>query len=323
MVTLVEKLRFFVNYGKSVLKPTRKIAFLGNIIDSVNMTVTLTDERKDNISNECKKLHSKSEASIRNVSSVIGLIVSSFSAIEFGPLHYRSFEKEKIEALKCSSGNFDSLMCISDEMTDNLLWWMNNVHIACRRICHGPIQFEVYSDASLLGWGATFNNQEICGHWSDTEQSYHINALELLACFYALKSFFKDRNHKSIKVMLDNVTAVCYINNMGGINLCNLCNEIESQIWAWCIDRNIWRLASHIPGVDNVVADRKSRKFELMYFMILLMYLECQILIFSQVDLIHKLILIVRGSLTLMQVLLMHLLLIGANSLVSSFLLLA
>lgn len=57
MITLVEKLGFFVNYEKSILKPDQKIAFLANIIDSVKMTVTLTDERKENILNECKKLH--------------------------------------------------------------------------------------------------------------------------------------------------------------------------------------------------------------------------------------------------------------------------
>lgn len=261
MITLVEKLGFFVNYEKSVLKPAQKIAFLGNIIDSVKMTVTLTDERKENILYECKKLHKKSEASIRNVASVIGLIVSSFSAIEFGPLHYRSLERNKIDALKCSRGNFDSLMYISDQMKDDLSWWINNAHFSCRQICHGPIQFVVYSDASLLGWGATFDNQEIGGHWSDIEQSYHINALELVACFNALKSFFKDQRDTSIKVMTDNVTAVSYINNMGGIHS-QLCNDLASQIWTWCIDRSIWLLAAHIPGVENVVADRKSRKFD-------------------------------------------------------------
>lgn len=61
--------------------------------------------------------------------------------------------------------------------------------------------------------------------------------------------------------MTDNVTAVSYINNMGGIHS-QLCNDIASQIWTWCIDRSIWLLAAHIPGVQNVVADRKSRKFD-------------------------------------------------------------
>lgn len=118
-----------------------------------------------------QKIAQKSEASIRNVATVIGLIVSSFSAIEFGPLHYRSLERNKIDALKCSRENFYSIMCISDEMKDDLSWWINNLHLACRQICQDPIQFVVYSDASLIGLGATFDNQEIGSHWSDIEQS--------------------------------------------------------------------------------------------------------------------------------------------------------
>lgn len=117
-------------------------------------------------------------------------------------------------------------------MKDDLSWWINNVHFACRQICQGPIQFVVYSDFSLLGWGATFNNQKIGGHWSVIEQSYHINALELVACFNTLKSFFKDQHDTSIKVMTDNVTAVSYINNMGGTHS-KLCNDIANQIWTW------------------------------------------------------------------------------------------
>lgn len=53
---------FFLNYEKSVLKPAQKIAFLGYIIDSVEMTVTLRDERKENILNEYRNLHKKIEA---------------------------------------------------------------------------------------------------------------------------------------------------------------------------------------------------------------------------------------------------------------------
>lgn len=44
------------------------------------------------------------------------------------------------------------------------------------------VQFTVYSVTSLIRLCATFSNQEIGGHCSDIEQSYHNNALELVAC---------------------------------------------------------------------------------------------------------------------------------------------
>lgn len=61
--------------------------------------------------------------------------------------------------------------------------------------------------------------------------------------------------------MIDNVIVVSYINNMGGIYF-KLCNDIVSQIWIWCIDRSIWLLVVYIFGVENVVVDRKFRKFD-------------------------------------------------------------
>lgn len=38
----------------------------------------------------------KEFVSVRALASLIGLLVSSFSAVDFGPLHYRMLEKEKI-----------------------------------------------------------------------------------------------------------------------------------------------------------------------------------------------------------------------------------
>ena len=45
----------------------------------------------------------------------------------------------------------------------------------------------------------------------------HINALELLAIFYALKAFQSKIHAKHVKVLCDNTTAVNYINNMGSL----------------------------------------------------------------------------------------------------------
>ena len=38
------------------------------------------------------------------------------------------------------------------------------------------------------------------------------------------------------------------------------CNRLGKQIWEWCIDRNIWLSAAHIPGLHNIKADFESRR---------------------------------------------------------------
>ncbi|KAJ8031599.1 hypothetical protein HOLleu_24840 [Holothuria leucospilota] len=61
--------------------------------------------------------------------------------------------------------------------------------------------------------------------------------------------------------MIDNVTAVTYINNMGGIRSVE-CDKMARKLWNWCIERKIWVTAAHLPGDQNVIADRKSRVFQ-------------------------------------------------------------
>jgi hypothetical protein len=70
------------------------ITFLGNVIDSVSMTVTLPKEKVDRIEDECLRLQTKNKTSIREVSRIIGILVSSFSPVDYGNLHYRILEKE-------------------------------------------------------------------------------------------------------------------------------------------------------------------------------------------------------------------------------------
>lgn len=99
-VCLLQNLGFFIHEKKSVFIPTQMITFLGNVIDSVSMTVTLPKEKVDHIKDECLRLQKKKKTSIREVSRIIGILVSSFSAVDYGNLHYRILEKEKRLCIK-------------------------------------------------------------------------------------------------------------------------------------------------------------------------------------------------------------------------------
>ena len=44
---------------------------------------------------------------------------------------------------------------------------------------HGEPDFIIFSDASLLGWGASCDLGQTGGHWLVTETGMSINALEL------------------------------------------------------------------------------------------------------------------------------------------------
>ena len=97
------------------------------------------------------------------------------------------------------------------------------------------------------------------GHWSLVEQTFHINYLELLAVLYVLQSFQVHLEHKHVRALIDNTTAVACITHMGTSHS-DLCNRITKTIWEWCIAKHIWISTAHISGVENVGADKESRK---------------------------------------------------------------
>ena len=61
------------------------------------------------------------------------------------------------------------------------------------------------------------NDKVAGGRWNETESLHHINYLESLAIFLSLKSFFDGKSSLHIGIKSDNITAVAYINDMGGM----------------------------------------------------------------------------------------------------------
>lgn len=259
-VEILQNVGFCINVDKSVLVPTTRIEYLGNIIDSEAMTVTLPARRVEKIVNSCSSLASRNKAKIREVARVVGLLVAAIPAVELGKLHYRILERAKIVALKVEKGNFDKHMTISKEMKMELSWWISEVGTQSRRIFRPAPSVEVFTDASDLGWGGCVLKHSTNGKWTSEESCLHINAKELKAILFTLQSFSHLLKGCHAKVMSDNTTAIAYVNEMGGTKSV-VCNSISIDIWNWCISNDIWITCVHIPGKNNVLADAASRNF--------------------------------------------------------------
>ena len=117
-------------------------------------------------------------------------------------------------------------------------------------LIHPPsCELIITSDASKLGWGAACGVQTTKGSWSSQERSLNINILELKAAFLAIQSFLKHKTNMSIKLRLDNTTAVSYINNKGSTHSPELM-ALTLELWTWCLSRNTYIQAEHLPGVQ-------------------------------------------------------------------------
>lgn len=258
-VTMFDKLGLVVHPEKSVLVPTQRLVFLGFILDSILMRISLTPEKACRVKNACKQLVDTVLPSIRQVAQVLGLLTSSFPGVMYGPLHYRWIEIDKTQALKQCKGNFESAMSLSPEAISDLRWWIESIETAFNQISHDTPQVTMTTDASKTGWGCTCQGTPTGGSWTADEAENHINYLETKAVLLGLRSFSDIISGKSITVLIDNTTAVACLNQMGTCHS-NTINRLVIDIWEWCITHNIWLTASHIPGINNTAADAESRK---------------------------------------------------------------
>ena len=104
---LFTSLGFFANFEKSNLIPSKQIEHLGFILNSTDMTVSLTSKKKISLLAKCREVINCKAPSIRAVAELIGILVSSFTGVEFGHLHYRQLELEKVLALKRVAGDYE------------------------------------------------------------------------------------------------------------------------------------------------------------------------------------------------------------------------
>ena len=150
------------------------------------MTVTPTGKNVQRILSVCATLlkTQKIMPTIKRVAEVIGILVSNFPGAQYGPLHYRHLEQDKYLALLANKGK----------------WWHDNAATLKRDIQHDHPSTSIQSDASTLGWGAIFGTQKTEGRWTPLEAEYHINILELLAAFFALKCFCSHMNNCHIQI---------------------------------------------------------------------------------------------------------------------------
>ncbi len=114
------------------------------------------------------------------------------------------------------------------------------------------------TDASLTGWGAVMSGHPARGLWRG-HLAWHINRLEMLAVFQALKYFLADLRGHHVLVRTDNTAVVSYINHQGGLRSRHL-YRLAHQILVWAQGKLLSLRAVYIPGHLNVGADTLSRQ---------------------------------------------------------------
>ncbi|XP_011858425.1 PREDICTED: uncharacterized protein LOC105555982 [Vollenhovia emeryi] len=243
------------------MDPSTRCRFLGFIYDTVTMSIELPEEKETKIGEQIRKISTVTQCSIRDFAKFIGSLGACCTALKFGWVHMKDFEREKFLALQRNNGNFEACMLLNTELERDFNWWKSHITTAKCAIRRFSPVLEIFSDASLSGWGVYCQGHRTHGHWNKEEKKCHINYLELLSAFFGLKCFAKNLKSSDLLLRIDNTTAIAYINKMGGIRFKKL-SKLAKQIWEWCEERDLWIFASYIRSTENVEADFESRRLE-------------------------------------------------------------
>ena len=259
LIFILTNLGFIINVPKSVTTPTQIIEFLGLLVNSTSLHLSLPGEKLHHIRTEVKQLLQKEQVTARQLAQIIGKLNAASQAVLPAPLFYHSLQGDLQRGLSNNNQSYNALLYLSPLAKEELSWWQEMLgRWNGKVLLHQQESVIIKSDASLQGWGAVCNGVRTGGPWSQSEQQLHINCLELLAATLAVKSFLKDREGSSVLLQLDNQTAVAYINNMGGTVSPQL-TDLAKALWLWALSRDIVLSAEHILGTMNCIADMESR----------------------------------------------------------------
>ena len=209
VIFLLQHLGFLINLQKSKLEPNTKLEFLVVEINSVDVATYLSEEKITDITNLCKKLLLQEEnTTLRELTSLIGKLISTYQAVLPTTLHCCSSQMYQITKLRAN-------LCYEDKINLNaasleeLKWWCHNLNLNKGRptkIQNAKIIIQLDA-AKLGGWGAHCQGLTTGSQWSKTEaQTPH-------KCFRNESSQIVNRvvlqgekKTKSVHLQIDNVT---------------------------------------------------------------------------------------------------------------------
>ena len=258
VLEFLQNLGFIINFEKSMLTPSPVIEFLGFVISSITMKFYLPQEKITKTSHLCKCLLKNNPNSLRPLAQLLGFsgIWSTSNMVAPPPLYCRHLQSCLIQKVASNNGSYDGTVHLNKLAQKELQWWIANIQqVNGSPICPPSSEMVITSDGSKMGWSSTCGNLSTNDRWSHQENLLHINVLELKAAFLAIQAFLKHQSHISIKLCLDNTTAVSYINSQCGTRSPKLI-ALTLDLWNWCLQHNIFIKAEYLPGVQS---DRESR----------------------------------------------------------------
>ena len=89
-----------INFKKSVMEPVQTIEYLGLVINSIQMTLSLTEEKVKGILQECSIIFSMKEITVLQLTQLVGLLSSTIQAVLPAQIQFRYLQLQQVSAMK-------------------------------------------------------------------------------------------------------------------------------------------------------------------------------------------------------------------------------
>ena len=105
LTNMLQSLGFTINREKSQLKPATVIMFLGFEINSRDMIVSLTLEKKEKLTDLGREVLNSIYIKIRDAAGLLGLMIACMPGVKYGAAHWKAIERDQIKALRRAKGD--------------------------------------------------------------------------------------------------------------------------------------------------------------------------------------------------------------------------
>ena len=281
MVEYRTVLRVFAELGvelakEKLSKPSTKIEFLGIIIDTEEMTMSLPPDKLERYRLLLDKLRDRKVISIEELQSLIGVLVYSSAIIQSGSSFYYHLRRMLEEAKGDLVGDpTEAPIPLSAGALREIEWWSTFIVAWNGKNLISPLSrnfiphdvHRMYTDACQTGMGAWFegDSYEYVAHvWDKTElrraqreERLSMPYLELLALTHGVGVWREKLQGKAILINSDCLGVVHMIKK--GYSPHGEAMILLRQLAYFKALHNIFIKVVHIEGAKNVVADCLSR----------------------------------------------------------------
>ena len=222
VVSLARTLGFILNGKKCSLTPSQTFTYLGMRFDTVSMLVRPTPERIERFVSLRDQLLSRQHTTARSLAALLGQIESLAPLVPLGHVHKRELQRQFRSRWRQARQPWDAVVPLKGWFQQAIAQWMQIEWLQQGVPIAFPVaQVDLYTDASMIGWGAHVADLTASGIWPQEMTKRHINFLEMVAVSNAVRAFLKFLTGKSVLLCTDNTTVACYVNRGGGVTLSN------------------------------------------------------------------------------------------------------